>query len=112
MFDKTWKKVVWGVLVIIVALGCFVRYDFRKFCDESVPIFAYHRVGDYGNIYSMPVKELDAQMNQMDKFSEGDARNSKKTLLYAPSISDCSIDTGTEMYGLARRTSCGTCSSS
>lgn len=65
MFDKTWKKVVWGVLVIIVALGCFVRYDFRKFCDESVPIFAYHRVGDYGNIYSMPVKELDAQMKYM-----------------------------------------------
>jgi len=51
------------VVVVVVLAGVFLIYrDFCDFCDASVPIFAYHRVEQASDIYSVPPKDFDAQM--------------------------------------------------
>ncbi len=37
-------------------------HDFRQFCTTTVPVFAYHRVEDKDDIYTMHPKEFDEQM--------------------------------------------------
>ena len=50
------------IVVAVLVGGMFLYKDFSDFCDASVPIFAYHRIEDANDIYSVPPKEFDAQM--------------------------------------------------
>jgi len=49
------------VLVVLAVVG-FLYKDFRDFCNNSVPIFAYHRVENANDIYSVSPKDFDEQM--------------------------------------------------
>ena len=57
-----------GILLglIAVAAGCaWAVHDFLDFRDRSVPIFAYHRVEDKSDLYSMPTDEFRTQMEYL-----------------------------------------------
>ena len=52
-----------GVFITLVVFVVVVLYwDFTKFCASSVPIFAYHRVENADDMYTMPVKDFAEQM--------------------------------------------------
>lgn len=62
MLRKGWVRIVVVVFVLLLCAGGYLVYDFQKFCETSVPIFAYHRVGEQGDLYSVPSKEFKEQM--------------------------------------------------
>jgi len=51
-----------ALVVIVLAGSMFLYKDFRDFCNASVPIFAYHRIEEANDIYSVPPKDFDAEM--------------------------------------------------
>ncbi len=54
---------VFGIVcLLLVACGVWAYQDFRKFCVGAVPIFAYHRVEDKTDLYSMPPADFEQQM--------------------------------------------------
>lgn len=62
MSRKTFVSVIIGVVVVILAVGAFLYKDFRDFCNSSVPIFAYHRVENADDIYSVLPKDFEEEM--------------------------------------------------
>lgn len=60
-------------LAIVAALAGFayggyeyVKRDFPRFCEETVPIFAYHRVEPgHDDPYTMPPEQFDEQMKYL-----------------------------------------------
>lgn len=56
------SKIALIVLVVLVGIGGYLYQDFKKFCATTVPVFAYHRIEEKDDIYTMPPKDFDAQM--------------------------------------------------
>ena len=56
------SKIAIIVLAVLAGVGAYLYNDFHKFCATTVPVFAYHRVEDKEDIYSMPPKDFEAQM--------------------------------------------------
>ena len=62
MSRKTFVSVIIVLVVFILAVGAFLYKDFRDFCNSSVPIFAYHRVENADDIYSVLPKDFEEEM--------------------------------------------------
>ena len=62
MMDLTIILCVFGFFVVI---GTALYADFVKFCNHSVPVFAYHRITTNKDIYSMPPDVFESQMKYL-----------------------------------------------
>jgi peptidoglycan/xylan/chitin deacetylase (PgdA/CDA1 family) len=56
------RNVVGIICIVLVAFGIWAYQDFKQFCVTSVPIFAYHRVEEKTDLYSMPPEDFKKQM--------------------------------------------------
>lgn len=59
-----------AVLAVLGGIGFkgyqFVQQDYPRFCEETVPIFAYHRVEPgRDDLYTMPPEKFDEQMKYL-----------------------------------------------
>ena len=62
MSNQKWKTRIVVVLAVLAAFCIWAWRDFQGFCERSVPIFAYHRVEDKSDLYSMPPEDFEQQM--------------------------------------------------
>ena len=58
-------KIILCVFGFLVVVGIALYADFAKFCNRSVPVFAYHRITTNKDIYSMPPDTFEAQMKYL-----------------------------------------------
>jgi len=63
-------KVLLGIIVVlalcVTGAYFYVKQDFPKFCENTVPIFAYHRVEPgHNDPYTMPPKDFEEQMKYL-----------------------------------------------
>lgn len=62
---KILKRILAGIVVLAVLVAAFVALvykDYKEFCETTVPIFAYHRVENERDVYTMPPKMFEEQM--------------------------------------------------
>ena len=62
--------IVLAILAVLCGIGYggyeYVKADFPRFCEESVPIFAYHRVEPgHDDPYTMPPEAFEEQMKYL-----------------------------------------------
>jgi peptidoglycan/xylan/chitin deacetylase (PgdA/CDA1 family) len=62
MNKQKWKKRIGIIIAVLAALCLWAYQDFVHFCERSVPIFAYHRVEEKSDLYSMPPDDFEKQM--------------------------------------------------
>lgn len=58
------RIIIYLAVLAIVALG-MILYSFNSFVYQSVPILAYHRVGEHNNSYTIKPEVFDAQMKYL-----------------------------------------------
>lgn len=61
------KVIIFLIVLALLILGGmkFFEADYARFCDETVPIFAYHRVEYKDDVYTMPPEQFDQQMQYL-----------------------------------------------
>jgi len=62
---KLVKRILVFIVAVFVLIGiaiALIYHDYKNFCHSTVPIFAYHRVEDASDVYTMPPKMFEEQM--------------------------------------------------
>ena len=58
-------KIIMYLAVIAMVALIIVIYSFNRFVYQSVPILAYHRIGEHNNSYTIKPEVFDAQMKYL-----------------------------------------------